>query len=285
MILAGSSTSSSAGSLSSPGGASIQQRQAPVSNQLPRFDVAKAIFNQVDRNHDGSISRDEFHQWAQPAGGQAQPQQRQQQQQPQAQPIPASQVYNELLGPDAFKDVILDIDYGALGNLNAAFQSTGDFSGGQLPPGISIRPAYTTVDSLKYQQHMFNTARTIYADGSDNSYGYGAAGGNDNYGGGQHFDAAKAIFSQVDANHDGSITRDEFQQWAQGGAAGAGGQQNYGEQAYSTHYQNVGAEAANYGAAGNPSGNGPYQANILDGGNPAIANILQQSGLGQALRN
>ena len=258
-------------------------------NQQPRFDVAKAIFNQVDRNHDGSITRDEFRQWAQPAGGQAQQQQQQQQQRqqpPQAQPIPASQVYNELLGPDAFKDVILDIDYGALGNLNTAFQSTGDFSGGQLPPGISIRPAYTTVDSLNYQQHMFNTARTIYADGSDNSYGYGAAGGSDNYGGGQHFDAAKAIFNQVDANHDGSITRDEFQQWAQGGAGAAGaGQQNYGGQAYSTNYQNVGAGTADYGAAGNPGGSGPYQATVLDGGNPAIANILQQSGLGQALRN
>ena len=284
MIVAGSSTSSSAGSLSSPGGASIQQRTA-APNQQPHFDVAKAIFKQVDRNHDGSISRDEFHQWAQTgnnqAGGQARQQQQQQQHQlPQVQTIPASQIYNELLGPDAFKDVILDIDYGALGSLNTAFQSTGDFSSGQLPPGISVRPAYTTVDSLNYQQHMFNTARTIYADGSNNNYDFAASGGNYNFGGGQHFDVAKAIFNQADANHDGSISRDEFRQWAQG--APGGGQQNYGAQAYSSNYQNT--AAASYGGGGNPSGDGRFQATVLDGANPAIANILQQSGLGQVLR-
>lgn len=32
-----------------------------------------------------------------------------------------------------------------------------------------------------------------------------------------HFDAAKAIFRQADANQDGAISREEFRQWAQGG--------------------------------------------------------------------
>ena len=71
--------SSSGGSLSSPGTASIQQQQQP------RLDVAKAIFKQVDTNKDGSISREEFRQWSQSSttqsGGQYQQQQQQQQQQ------------------------------------------------------------------------------------------------------------------------------------------------------------------------------------------------------------
>ena len=177
--------------------------------------------------------------------------------------IPAHQVYNELLGPDAFKDVILDIDYGALGSLNASFQSSGDFSGGQLPPGISIRPAYTTVDSLNYQQHMFNTARTIHAGGNDsNAY--------DMSGGGQQFDVAKAIFNQADINRDGAISRDEFRQWAQSGT------QNYGGQSYSTTHQNAPTGGVDQGF---------YNAALLDGANPSVAAILQQSGIGQVIPN
>ena len=45
-------------------------RQWAAGGQQPHFDAAKALFNQVDLNHDGSISRDEFRQWA--AGGQQQ---------------------------------------------------------------------------------------------------------------------------------------------------------------------------------------------------------------------
>jgi hypothetical protein len=188
-----------------------------------------------------------------------------------------------LLGPDAFKDVILDIDYGAMGGFNAAFQSGSDFSGGQLPPGINIRPAYTTVDSLNYQQHMFNTARTINAGGESSNYDFSGAsssynvdgasssynvGGTSNaydVSGGQHFDAAKAVFNQVDTNHDGSISRDEFRQWAQGG------------QTYSA--------APNY-QTGYEGGNGGfYQASLFAGADPTVANILQQSGLGQIVPN
>lgn len=59
IFIGNSSVTSSSASLSSPGSASLQQ---------PRFDAAKAMFQQVDTNRDGSISRDEFRQWAQ--GGQ-----------------------------------------------------------------------------------------------------------------------------------------------------------------------------------------------------------------------
>ena len=91
-----------------------------------------------------------------------------------------------------------------MGGFNVAFQSGGDFGGGQLPPGISVRPAYTTVDSLNYQQHMFNTARTINADGQNNNYDLGGASSGYNINDGQQFDAAKAIFNQADANRDGT---------------------------------------------------------------------------------
>jgi hypothetical protein len=49
------------------------------------LDVAKAIFYQVDTNHDGLISRDEFRVFAQPGivtGEEESQQQQQQQQQP-----------------------------------------------------------------------------------------------------------------------------------------------------------------------------------------------------------
>lgn len=187
--------------------------------------------------------------------------------------------------------MILDIDYGALGSFNVPFQSADDFSGGQLPPGISVRPAYTTVDSLNYQQHMFNTARTVNAGGESGSYDYGGAGTNYDYGGvsgaynasgaqqfnvggGQQFDVAKAIFNQADANRDGGISREEFRNWAQGG------QQGYGAQSYSSsaNYQTTNA---NYGGAGGSF----YQGNLLAGADPSVANILQQSGLGQVVPN
>jgi len=185
--------------------------------------------------------------------------------------IPAHQVYNELLGPDAFKDVILDIDYGAMGGFNVAFQSGSDLAGGQLPPGINIRPAYTTVDSLNYQQHMFNTARTINAGGESNSYNIGGTSNAYDVSGGQHFDAAKAIFNQADINHDGSISRDEFRQWAQAGQQGYGGQSHTATAGYQTNFRG--------------HNDGFYQASLFAGADPAVANILQQSGLGQVVPN
>ena len=194
--------------------------------------------------------------------------------------IPANQIYNELLGPDAFKDVILDIDYGAMEVFNAAFQSGDDFTGGQLPPGVTVRPAYTTVDSLNYQQHMFNTARTVNAGGESNMYDFGRMSNNYNIGetsntynisGGQNFDIVKAIFNQVDVNHDGLIDRQEFRQWAQGD------QQNYSGQSYST--------TANYQTNHGSTNDSFYGATLFDGANSGVADILQQSGLGQVVPN
>ncbi|CAF3307743.1 unnamed protein product [Rotaria sp. Silwood2] len=276
----GSTTSTSGGSLSSPGTASIQQQ--------PHTGTTQNIPNQVNLNRINLNHSQEFQQQTQ--GGFNQPHgqyfHQQQQQQQQTQPaffpnqIPAHQVYNELLGPDAFKDVILDIDYGAMGGFNAAFSSGSDFSGGQLPPGISVRPAYTTVDSLNFQQHMFNTARTTHAGGENFNFNFGSTGIDSNIGGtgdifgGQQFDVAKAMFNQADTNRDGSISRDEFQQWAQGG------QQNIGGQSYSTtaNYQ---TNVPSYTG----SNDGFYQATLFDGADPTIANILQQSGLGQVVPN
>ena len=54
--LGGSTTSSSAGSLS--------VSAATSTHRQPRFDAAKAIFNQADTNKDGSVSRDEFRSWS-----------------------------------------------------------------------------------------------------------------------------------------------------------------------------------------------------------------------------
>ena len=161
-----------------------------------------------------------------------------------------------------------------MGGFNVAFQSGTDFAGGQLPPGINIRPAYTSVDSLNYQQHMFNTARTINA-GGENSSSYDYSGSSNVYGGsgGQQFDVAKAMFNQADINHDGSIDRNEFHHWAEAGQQNAGGQSSYSG---SATYQK------NSAAGGN---DGFYHASLFDGANPAIANILQQSGLGQVVPN
>jgi hypothetical protein len=165
--------------------------------------------------------------------------------------------------------VILDIDYGALGSFNVPFQTAGDFSGGQLPPGINVRPAYTTVDSLNYQQHMFNTARTINAGGENTNYDLNNVQTSyNNYTDGQQFDVSKALFNQVDVNRDGNISREEFQQWAQAG-------QN--------NYQNT-ASSAQYNSSMHSNSHSYQQATIFDGANPAVANILQQSGLGQVVR-
>lgn len=152
--------------------------------------------------------------------------------------IPPNQVYNELLGPNAFKDVMLNIDYGAMEAYN-----------------IGIQEPYTVPNPQA------------------------AAGHNQ----GRQFDPVKAIFNLVDTNHDGSISRDEFQQWAQGAS------QNYGGQSYE-NYQTTGANnqtgtAANYQPtvadyqARNSYGNNFNLAQLYDGASPEIANLLRQSGI------
>lgn len=188
--------------------------------------------------------------------------------------IPRELIYNELLGPDAFKDVILDIDYGAIGDFNVPFSSGSDVLGPKVPQGLNIRPAYTTVDSLNYQQHMFNSGRTIYADAQNTNFDVNAFGDQYNTGmTGQQFDVSKAIFNQVDVNHDGRISRDEFQQWAQGGMQ-QGYSNNYQTQQTVNNYDNVQYQTNNVGQG----------ATVLDGGNPDIDQILQASGLNQALK-
>lgn len=195
-----STISSSGGSLSSPGSVSFAQQ--------PRFDAAKAIFNQVDANHDGSITREEFRQWAQPGSSGNEQYQTQYLDQ-----TPAHQAYGEYLG----SDVMLNIDYGAMEAYNIAMQSADDFDVGPQPS--NGQPA------------------------------------------GPHFDAAKAIFNQVDVNRDGGISRDEFRQWAQG-----------------RQQQFAGAPPTNYADHFN-------QAQLFPGSSSDIASILQQSGLGQTLTN
>ncbi|CAF0907574.1 unnamed protein product [Didymodactylos carnosus] len=161
-----SGSTSSGGSAQSPGSASIQQ-------QRPLGPVSPGLSSQtrpsIPQQYPQSIATSPRQQF------------------PGA--IPPHMVYNELLGPDAFKDVILNIDYGAVEAFNSAFQNGGEgnfptFEGG-MPPGINIRPAYTTVDSLNYQSHMFNTGRTIDAGSNhDNQYlggGYGGGAESDYY--------------------------------------------------------------------------------------------------------
>jgi hypothetical protein len=101
---------------------------------------------------------------------------------------------------------------------------------------------------------MSNFEYSSYSSAS-NTGGAGNAGG---AGGG--FDVAKAIFNQADANHDGAIDRNEFQQWAAnsgGNNAGAGSQYdpaggaggNFEQSSFeSSSYASGGAAGGAYGA-------------------------------------
>jgi hypothetical protein len=81
---------------------------------------------------------------------------------------------------------------------------------------------------------------------------------------GHQFDVVKAMFNQVDMNQDGSISRAEFQRWAQAA------QPTSNPTSYSQHYQTVPGSAA------------PNSA-LFAGASPEVARILQQSGLGQGM--
>jgi hypothetical protein len=95
-----------------------------------------------------------------------------------------------------------------------------------------------------------------YSSHSSSSASGGGAGG---------FDVAKAIFNQADANQDGSIDKEEFQQWVRsaGSAGGAGGAghfdlsgaggagANFGSSSYeSSSYSSTGGAGGDFGAAG-----------------------------------
>ncbi|CAF3370185.1 unnamed protein product [Rotaria sp. Silwood1] len=86
--------------------------------------------------------------------------------------------------------------------------------------------------------------------------------------GGPQFDAAKAVFNLADTNKDGVLSRNEFQQWAQGGI------QNVGGQLHSIHPTKAGVTTT---AINNP--NNLNLPQVPQGFNPQIANILEQSGL------
>lgn len=87
---------------------------------------------------------------------------------------------------------------------------------------------------------------------SASSSGAGAGG---NAGAG--FDAAKAIFSQVDTNRDGAIDRNEFQQWAGGAGqygAGAGQYEASAVGGAGGSYEASSYESSSYSAAGGAAG-------------------------------
>jgi hypothetical protein len=74
------------------------------------------------------------------------------------------------------------------------------------------------------------------------------------------FDPAKAIFNQVDTNQDGTIDRNEFQQWAAGavgGVGGAGGAGQFGQSAAGGAGGSFGSssyESASYSSTGGAGG-------------------------------
>ena len=100
------------------------------------------------------------------------------------------------------------------------------------------------------------------------SYSSSSTGG-DGTGG---FDAAKAIFSQVDANHDGSIDRNEFQQWATGASQSSGGAQYESKGLFNSgaagNFDSSSFESSGYslaGAAGESDGSNFHTAKIVRG--------------------
>ncbi|CAF2046136.1 unnamed protein product [Rotaria magnacalcarata] len=207
----GSTSSYTDGSLSSPSSVSYQhQSQVNNTRTIPT--------NQTSTNLNSGANQ-QRPQYQQQTSGQFYHQQQQAQfvNQTSAQPS-----IHQIFGADDFKDVALNIDYGAIEAYNAGMELPDDFSAAESAGG--------------------------------------AAGG-----GGSQFDVVKAIFNQVDTNRDGSISRQEFQQWAQQGG------QNYGAQSHANYQAQP--TAANYG-------NNFNHTEVLDGSSPQAMNILRQSGLG-----
>ncbi|CAF2100659.1 unnamed protein product [Rotaria magnacalcarata] len=207
----GSTSSYTDGSLSSPSSVSYQhQSQVNNTRTIPT--------NQTSTNLNSGANQ-QRPQYQQQTSGQFYHQQQQAQfvNQTSAQPS-----IHQIFGADDFKDVALNIDYGAIEAYNAGMELPDDFSAAESAGG--------------------------------------AAGG-----GGSQFDVVKAIFNQVDTNRDGSISRQEFQQWAQQGG------QNYGAQSHANYQAQP--TATNYG-------NNFNHTEVLDGSSPQAMNILRQSGLG-----
>ena len=113
------------------------------------------------------------------------------------------------------------------------------------------------------QSSTFNDSTLLIDYGVIEAYNVGLLSAHDITAeqGSSNFDVAKAMFRQADTNQDGSISREEFVNWAQNATP------NPASQSYSSH------------------GNNFNHANLFAGATPDVANILQQSGLGQAYGN
>ena len=92
------------------------------------------------------------------------------------------------------------------------------------------------------------------------------------------FDAARAIFKQVDVNQDGGIDQGEFNQWASGAGAGAGagfgGASSYESSSYSSGGYGAGAgfggassyeSSSSYGAGAGFGGASSYESSASFG--------------------
>jgi len=228
-------------------------------------------------------------------------------------PNPEQQRVNSLLGPDAFKDVALNIDYGAVEAYNVAMQSSSgptdeqliassngggqtrssfsaggqprqsfsaggqprqSFSaGGQEQPTLSdggqARQSFSAGGQEQPTLSAGGQPRQSFSAGGQarRSLSAGGQGRQSSSPAGQRFDVARAIFYQADANHDGSISREEFRNWA----TVPGALPRASRQTAASHGSNADVNLNN--------------AQIYEGASPEAANILHQSGLAQKYTN
>ncbi|CAF1023379.1 unnamed protein product [Rotaria sp. Silwood1] len=188
--------------------------------------------------------------------------------------IYGQQGFNPIFGPDAFDDVILNVDYGAMDSYNIGIQSHG-FTSGQIQGGFGAGGPVLGGIGAPVVGDFGGSGLGGFDVGGSVLGGFGLGGINvggsvmGGFGaGGPQFDAAKAVFNLADTNKDGVLSRNEFQQWAQGGI------QNVGGQLHSIHPTKAGVTTT---AINNP--NNLNLPKVPQGFNPQIANILEQSGL------
>ncbi|CAF0960671.1 unnamed protein product, partial [Didymodactylos carnosus] len=267
-----------------PSGATHSPQSVSFQQQQPQRPLGPTGFNQLPESRPINQHTQQFPQRSPQRFPQRFPQ-RSPQQYPPRMPAPRQQfpgaipphmVYNELLGPDAFKDVILNIDYGAVEAYNSVFRHGGQVNipnfRSRRPPGISVHPAYTTVESLNHQPHVLNTGRPIdtgfrphnqYFDG-----GYGEGTGRDYYSSNNDIES---ILAQSTGYESSSVGGPDFQSVSgyQTGESLPEGDigRNYYQQ------QNAGAQEGSF--------------ELGPGADPgtSVAQILSQSGLEQALRS
>ncbi|CAF1282368.1 unnamed protein product [Rotaria sp. Silwood1] len=88
-----------------------------------------------------------------------------------------------------------------------------------------------------------------------------------------HFDASKAIFNQVDVNHDGAVDRQEFQQWVSAAGDGTGTNADAGDLSHGQYISGGGGGVVN--GSGDASTN--FQSSSYDSSN--ISSLLGGHGL------